>query len=291
MSEQLQQALQSATPDILLTAFVELFNDQIDQYEKMEFELAVKRSENESLKEDIIKLTETIAQMDSDAKKLASACDRVVDMHEAQKKEMEKIRRQNEATQRQNELITAKANNLQKQLTAFKQIGDPQKMREQIKRLKAKGDEKDKDILRLKKINQVKEKQLDDAATQIAKLQIDLKKRDGKGEVDQGGQYRVYCDGDHSLIQWIQPVNADVNNEGKQIVGKAALMYVHRSGTGRMLLHDFENNRAVVARPPAGGVKIPKAMIEFADSWLYRVNVIQGGEVRRADLDMVNLNE
>ncbi len=198
-----------------------------------------------------------------------------------------KLEKDNQALTRELEMSRNRAKELQRQLNEIKGGDNPKKLREQIKRIKEKNKEKDLKIKRLEQsVNAYREEVQDlrikqnKSIEKIKQLELEKKNANFTG---------IYHKNEHHLILWPQVINSK-NNENGVVHQSRALLHMHQSGTARLISYDIENNLVVTHKAPQGGVKIPKDVQQFAEDWLFNVNVTQKGNVTPNDLMQTNLN-
>lgn len=191
-----------------------------------------------------------------------------------------------QSLERELEMTRKKAQELSRQLAELKGGANPEKLKAQIKRVKDKSLAKNKRITRLEteskqykyEIKKLKTN-YQDALTKIETLSTEKSNLDFTG---------IYHNGDHHLVLWPQ-VNTIQKPDGSQYTCRS-LLWMHQSGTGKLITFDKDNMAANLCKPPKGGVKIPEKVRQFADDWLFNVNVTQNGVVTPEDLKQTNLN-
>lgn len=287
------EALSHYTPETLLEAFLHAHNQQTQEWNALVEEnqaLTVKVADLESLAIDAQNYANQIIEMEKEIGALQEENEFCRNMAlEAEKIAKAKIKRDQEYTAlaRQLELSSARVKELQRQLTELKGSDNPQKLREQIQRVKEKSKERDAKITRLERTNQqlkdsikTKDAQMVTAIDKIKRLEM---------EIRNGGFTGIYHEGDHHIILWPQMITS-VNKETGQAHTSRALLHMHQSGTARLISYDDETHSVLIHKAPTGGVRIPKDVLQFAENWLFNVNVTQKGEVTPKDLVQINLN-
>ena len=198
-----------------------------------------------------------------------------------------KLEKDNQALTRELEMSRNRAKELQRQLNEIKGGDNPKKLREQIKRIKEKSKEKDTKNARLEReakqyrheIQDLKVKQ-NQAIEKIKQLKLEKQNMDFTG---------LFHKDDHHLILWPQVITSQNADTGETHQSRA-LLHMHQSGTARLISYDMDNNAIVTHKAPAGGVRIPKDVQQFAEDWLFNVNVTQDGNVTPRDLAQTDLN-
>lgn len=198
-----------------------------------------------------------------------------------------KLEKDNQALARELEMSRTRSNELQRQLNELKGGDNPKKLREQIKRIKEKSKEKDAKNERLERENkqyrkdnqELKVKQ-NQAIEKIKQLKLEKQNMDFTG---------LFHKDEHHLILWPQVITSK-NAETGDIHQSRALLHMHQSGTAKLISYDMETNSVVIHKAPAGGVRIPKDVQQFAEDWLFNVNVTQSGNVTPRDLMQTDLN-
>lgn len=198
-----------------------------------------------------------------------------------------KLEKDNQALTRELEMSRNRAKELQRQINELKGGDNPKKLREQIQRVKEKSKEKDARNARLEReakqyrqdIQGLKVQQ-NQAIEKIKRLQLEKQNMDFTG---------LFHKDEHHLILWPQVITSQ-NAELGEMHQSRALLHMHQSGTARLISYDMDNNTIVTHKAPAGGVRIPKDVQQFAEDWLFNVNVTQNGDVTPSDLMQTDLN-
>jgi len=256
----------------------ELINDQAEQIRQLELknnELILAKNEAEGYKRQVKSQAEQIETMES----LLLAAEKNAKVHAENSK-------QHKSVVRELQMARTKNQELSKQLSTLKGGDNPKKLREQIKRIKEKSETKDKRITRLETENKQyrheasqHKQRYDEALAKIKSLNME------KSNIDFTG---IYHNGDHHLILWPQ-VNTIRGEDGSEYQCRS-LLWMHQSGTGKLITFDKSNMASMLCKPPKGGAKMPAAVRQFADDWLFNVNVTQNGVVTPDDLQQTNLN-
>ncbi len=277
-----------------LTNFVSQFNQMIEESDRQDAEItslkwqiddqAKKHTSNEALLQNQIdgykrqneEILKTIEQQIS-----------LISSMGADLQQAEKNAHKHMGTVRELEMSRNKANELQKQLTLLKSQGNAKQLKEQVGRIKDKSKEKDKKITRLEQEKKALDKKVSDglmrerqSIEKIKTLQSENKNIDFTG---------IYHKGDHHLVMWPQ-VNKVVGHDGETYECRS-LLYMHQSGTGKLITFDKNNMASVLCKSPAGGLRLPADVRSFADDWLFNVNVTQNGNVSPQDMKMTDLNK
>ena len=263
------------SPDDLLEAFLQSYNQQNADWDAMV-------SENASLSQ----------QLDGYKRQAHTQADEI----EALKKENKFCRDMalkaediaNKSTGLQQELTTAR-NQIKELRDKIKELngeGSPKKLRAQVKRLKDKGEEREKRITKLENDNKQlrselsqERKNLQNSFTKIAELKTQLAHDTGSG---------LFHKDEHHLIIWPQATKM-LDENGNQFEGRS-LLYLHQSGRGGLMSYNPETEQVNLCAAPRGGLRPSEDLKEFATNWLYKVNVLQDGVVNAEDMIPVNYN-
>lgn len=272
--EALEEALKTAQPHELLSAFVVRFNDlsdQLDEVSQERDELSIQTAGQHAQTLDLQ------ARIDDLERQNASLCEAAL--------------RVNQLVGQVNTLNQAHGN-LQAQLSAAQQVISAAggvngigKLREQVKRLKERNAEKDARIGQLERDNSkashdltTAQRQTIEAHTKIDQLQRQLAHDTGSG---------LYHNGEHHLIIW--PQKTKMERPDGSVFESRALLYMHQSGRGALVSYNDQGGTALCASPK-GGLKPSKEVMEFAHNWLFKVNSLQGGTVQESDMVPVDFN-
>ncbi|WP_274014975.1 hypothetical protein [Vibrio parahaemolyticus] len=198
-----------------------------------------------------------------------------------------KLESENQRLTRELEMSRTRSNELQRQINELKGGDNPKKLREQIKRVKEKSKEKDDKNARLERENKQYRQENQDlkvkqnqAIEKIKRLQLEKQNMDFTG---------LFHKDEHHLILWPQVITSK-NEETGETHQSRALLHMHQSGTAKLISYDVATNTIVTHKAPPGGVRIPKDVQQFAEDWLFNVNVSQNGNVTPNDLVQTNLN-
>ncbi|MDW2204295.1 hypothetical protein R7007_21740 [Vibrio sp. 1636] len=194
----------------------------------------------------------------------------------------------NQSTGLQQELTTARTQirELRDKIKELSGEGSPKKLKAQVKRLKDKGDEREKRITKLETDTKQlrselteERKNLQNSFTKIAELKTQLAHDTGSG---------LFHKDEHHLIIWPQKTKMQDQN-GNQFEGRS-LLYLHQSGRGGLMSYNPETEQVNLCAAPRGGLRPSEDLKEFATNWLYKVNVLQEGVVNVEDMVPVNYN-
>tara|TARA_R110002033_G_scaffold171199_1_gene218029 strand:- start:10516 stop:11400 length:885 start_codon:yes stop_codon:yes gene_type:complete len=289
---QLKQVMLTNDAANSLEAFIALFNDMIKQSELMADTINHQTNEVTRLKDQASTATLLKNQVDGYKRKIDADTDQINQL-ETRTEEMSKLLLQaekNAHTQmglvRELEMSRAKSAELQRQLTELKGPDSPARLKEQLKRVKAKSEEKSLKITRLETEAKTFKKQLADADQRdrraVDKINSLITEKNSQSLTG------ILHDGNNHLIMW--PQENTVQGQSGDIYNCRSLFYMHQSGTGRLITFDKENMTAVICKPPKGGIYIPANVKRFAEDWLFNVNVTQNGTVTPSDIKMTDLN-
>jgi len=190
------------------------------------------------------------------------------------------------AQKRQLELTQSNLAATQKELTALKGGDSPKKLREQIKRNKEKNAELTAKNERLQREAQQYRKQLKDIDAEMEGLKQEVYIASVKAA--NGSFTRLWSDGVQNIVLWPQ-VATTQNVETEETSKGRALLYIHQCGRAALMTFDQATNEARLSAAPKGGLRPTKAAEAFAQSWLYKVNAMQGGDVTASDLMATDL--
>jgi len=258
----------------LLTAFVEQYNLEQAENEQVIDELEQANTRCFSLSQDNEKLAQKVNEQSEDLAKASHAiadAEKLAKAAIAQKRELELVKNQLAATQQQ--------------LTELNSL-NPKKLKEQIKRVKEKSEEKDKTITRLKQElsqanHKIKTSEADKATCKklVESLRVQLDNTKAQG---------LYHNGDHHLVIWPQKATMQ-RPDGSEFDG-TNLLYLHQSGRGGFITFDPQTDKSALCPSPKGGLKPSAKTMEFAHNWLFKVNQVQNGEIEDDDRAPINYN-
>lgn len=283
-------ALLSHQPDELLTAFIQRFNDLQDEF----FAL---NTENALLREQAQTATVLSQQLEGYKRQCAAHIETETKLHDqitaltAENAECRELAVMAEKTAQKTIGVSAeltKSKNmikaLQDELKALRAL-NPQKMKNQIARLKEKDAEQKKRIATQEQVIKVSkqattlmQKQLNESYDKISSLGKELAHEQGSG---------LFHKGDHHLIVWPQKTRMQ-KPDGSIFEGRS-LLYLHQSGRGGLITYDPAEGAKLCAAP-RGGIRPSADCVEFAQNWLFNVNELQNGVVTDADMIAINYN-
>lgn len=270
----IEEALMLAQPHELLAAFVPSFNDltgQLDELsqerDELEIQVAAAATTQAAL----------LARID-DLERENASC------REAARK-TEKIGNDSIALQTEKARLQEQLNQLQQVISSYGGVNGIDKLKEQNKRLKSAGAEKDARISQLERDNSKVRHDLTTAQRQSieAHTKIDLLQRQLAHDTGSG----LYHNGEHHLIIW--PQKTKMERPDGTVLESRALLYMHQSGRAAMVTYNDQDGTALCASPK-GGLKPSKEVMEFAHNWLFKVNSLQGGIVHESDMVPVDFN-
>ncbi len=192
--------------------------------------------------------------------------------------------------------LTAKTNELgrvratltatQQELSTLKSKGGTQRLTAQVKRLKDTNEVNDKKVTRLNgDNNKLSHENVELKEKLKATLSIVQALNDEKSSNQPCG---LYHNGDHHLVIWPQKTTMQ-RTDNTQFNG-TNLLYLHQSGRGGFITFDPQSEESKFCDSPKGGLKIPKHVNEFANQWLYKINVLQGGDMKEEDRTAIDYN-
>lgn len=294
MYKSLEDALAAAQPDELLIAFLPAFNNLVQQLDDT-------TEQNESLQQQLTERGQEYEVISMVAtgqlERLAIAEDQSAELKLKAKEQAEHIVALEAALSRQNtqlkkmEVGLANADQLKATIEAQrKQLNEltalnPQKLKEQIKRVKeqnetltAKNTRLTADLKAVQHLHNQTKTMLGEAHDKVIQLSKELALNSGAG---------LFHNGEHHLIVWPQPTNMKAADGS--IFTCRSLLYMNQSGRGGLISYNSELG-ARLCSAPKGGLKPDAKTLEFAKNWLYRVNELQKGIIYDADMKAVNHN-
>ncbi|TMP23752.1 hypothetical protein [Pseudoalteromonas ruthenica] len=258
----------------LLEAFISAYNADLERTEMKQDELLIAYSRIDAREREIESLKATLTQHVDDLNKATEALDGA-----------EKLATHVKAKTSENDRLKRQVSDLQQQIRKLNQLGDPKRLKDQIKRQK---EQTEKYQLRCKKLEtEAKEyrKEIDSlrserntATAKVAELKKQLAHDTGSG---------VYHNGSHHLIIWPQKTKME-RPDGTRFEGRS-LLYLHQCGRGGLISYDPDNGAKLCAAPK-GGLRPSNETLEFAQNWLFKVNESQDGIVYEEDMQPVNYN-
>lgn len=272
--EALEEVLKTAQPHELLSAFVVRFNDlsdQLDEVSQERDELSIQTAGQHAKTLDLQARIDDLERENASCREAARKAERVGN---------ESIALQTEKARLQEQL-----NQLQQVISSYGGVNGIDKLKEQNKRLKSAGAEKDARISQLERDNSKVRHDLTTAQRQSieAHTKIDLLQRQLAHDTGSG----LYHNGEHHLIIWPQKTKFQ-RPDGSTFEARS-LLYMHQSGRGGLFTYSEEGG-TVFAASPKPGLKPSKEVQEFAHNWLFKVNSLQGGVVCESDMVPVDFN-
>lgn len=268
------EALETAQPHELLSAFVVRFNDltgQLDEVSQERDELSIQTAAQHS---QILDLQARIADLEKENDLCRSAA------LEAERIAHNIIALKGEKTRLQEQLAQ-----LQQVLSSYGGVAGLKKLKEQVKRLQDGNADKEARLRQLQQDNSkyrhdltANQRQTIEAHAKIDELQRQLAHDTGSG---------LYHNGEHHLIIW--PQKAKFQREDGTTFEARSLLYMHQSGRGGLFTYS-EDGGTVFAASPKPGLKPSKEVQEFAHNWLFKVNSLQDGVVHESDMVPVDFN-
>lgn len=268
------EALETAQPHELLSAFVVRFNDltgQLDEVSQERDELSIQTAAQHT---QILDLQARISDIEQENESCREAA-----------RKAEKIGKDSIALQTEKARLQEQLAQLQKVIASYGGVNGIDKLKEQNKRLKSGNADKDARIGQLERENgqyrhdlTANQRQTIEAHAKIDELQRQLAHDTGSG---------LYHNGEHHLIIWPQKTKLQ-REDGSTFEGRS-LLYMHQSGRAALFYYN-EQDGTVLAQSPKGGLKPSAATQEFAHNWLFKVNSLQGGVVHPADMEPVDYN-
>ncbi|HIF9260429.1 TPA: hypothetical protein ACX6RA_003536 [Photobacterium damselae] len=197
----------------------------------------------------------------------------------------ESVANQSIGLQQELKIARSQIAGLQKQIKELNKH-NPAKMKDRIKRQTAKAEENKKRInsqeqviKTLRHSLEVKGQQLQNSFGKIQELQTQLAHDTGSG---------LFHKDEHHLIIW--PQTTKMQDEDGNIFEGRSLLYLHQSGRGGLMTYNPNTNSVNLCAAPRGGLRPSEELKDFAQNWLFKVNVAQNGIVKKEDMIPVNYN-
>lgn len=270
----IEEALESAQPHELLSAFVVRFNDltrQLDDVSQERDELSIQTSAQHAQLLDAQTRIADIEQENDLCRAAALNAERIANNIIALKGE--KTRLQDQLAQ------------LQQVLASYGGVAGLKKLKEQVKRLQDGNADKEARLRQLQQDNSkyrhdltAAQRQTIDAHAKIDQLQKQLAHDTGSG---------LYHNGEHHLIIW--PQKTKMERPDGSIFESRSLLYIHQSGRAALVTYNDQDGTALCAAPK-GGLRPSKETMDFAHNWLFKVNSLQDGMVNESDMVPVDFN-
>jgi cell division septum initiation protein DivIVA len=226
-------------------------------------------------------LLDTNAYLQAQVTENAEAAGKLAEAHGA----LEQLITKHQALEKTAELMakdlarTKTALGLAQQAVQVLNQKNPDRLAEQVKRLKASNEDLTTrnnklagDNKNLTTWNKNRDAQIKEQSATIENLEKRLAYNQGSG---------IFHSGPHHLIVWPESVRMQ-NADGSEYTSQA-LLYMHQSGRGALLTHSPELGMQMAASP-AGGLKLNGDYEQFAKNWLFKVNVLQNGIVTEQDM-------
>lgn len=294
MYQSIEAALAAAQPDDLLRAFLSAFNElvrQLDDTAEQNNALQQQLTERDQQYE-VLSMVATgqlerlaIAEATSAELKLKTTeqAAHITELSSTLSKQNTMLKKMEAALANAEQLKTT-IEAQRKQLQEYNAL-NPQKLKEQIKRVKDSNDELTARNTRLTREREAEQRShsetkvmLNEAHQKLILLRKELALNSGAG---------LFHNGEHHLIVWPQMTKMQAAN-GEEFTCRS-LLYMHQSGRAALIAYDPEKGASLSASPK-GGLKPNQDTLAFAQNWLYRVNELQKGIIYDADMLPVNHN-
>lgn len=266
--------LLAADPNELLAAFVTRFNDVTGALEEADHNLVIMTQERDGANRLVLSQRDEITQLTADldlAKRNLTGAEDIAIKAVALKNENDKYKHQ--------------VKTLQQEITKMRGEGNPKRLREQIARIKVKDGEQKTKIKRLE--TEAKAYRRDVATAKTERDQAVGKVRELQQQLSHDTGSGLYHNGEHHLIIW--PQKTKMQRPDGSIFEGRSLLYLHQSGRGGLMTFDPEDGTHLCSAPK-GGLRPNKDVVEFANDWLFKVNMVQDGIVKNDDMTAVNYN-
>lgn len=280
----MEQLINDMSASDLLAAFVGKFNDFVGEFDYLASERDLLRYQFDSLKTNQQEIALLKSQLDGYKRQCSQQDDDLAMLTKSWSEALKTEQAAHNATKAR--LIMVEKNNAgqSKELQELRQL-NPQKLKEQIKRVKDASTDKDATIARL-------EREAEQYRQDLKSKQKDLNSAIDKIRYEQSmglnnSAVGIYHKGDHHLVTWPQLMTI-ATEDG--LVKQRPLIYMHNSGRGALLTINPTSKEVHMAESPKGGLKPPMELLEHAGMWLYNVNVTQKTLVTNSDFCVVDLN-
>ncbi|PSW53049.1 hypothetical protein [Photobacterium leiognathi] len=268
------EALSQHSADDLLSAFLSSYNQQNADWDALISENAKLEQQLEGYKRQCHEQQKELDQVKHENKE----CRQIA-------LDAEKLGHNVLGLTRERAVLKDQVKALQAEIKNINATGNPKKLKEQIKRLKEKDSEQKKRIANDTHVLKQSRTVLKTYKEEITKLEAEVVKLNK--ELCHNTGSGLYHNGDHHLIIW--PQITKMQREDGSIFDGRSLLYLHQSGRGGLMTFDPESGTHLCASP-RGGLRPSSECVEFANDWLYKVNVLQKGTVKEMDMMPVNYN-
>ena len=266
--------LLAADPNELLAAFVTRFNDVTGALEEVDHNLVIMTQERDGANRLVLSQRDEITQLTAD-----------LDLAKRNLTGAEDIAIKAVALKNENDKYKSQVKTLQQEITKMRGEGNPKRLREQIARIKVKDGEQKTKIKRLE--TEAKAYRRDVATAKTERNQAVDKVRELQQQLSHDTGSGLYHNGEHHLIIW--PQKTKMQRPDGSIFEGRSLIYLHQSGRGGLMTFDPEDGTHLCSTPK-GGLRPNKDVVEFANDWLFKVNMVQDGIVKNDDMIAVNYN-
>lgn len=259
----------------LLAALVEAHNEMSAEIDSRGDEIALLKSQLDGYKRQVAEQTIELQVAQQDAQ-------RFDDMIKALAKE----RKNSENLQRQLNLANSTNKGAQQELQQLRQM-NPQKLKEQVKRVKEQNESLTARVAQLEReatsyIADLRAGRERAQQTHARIMQLELEKQNASA-------VGIYHKGDHHLVTWPQLMSLQTSSGA--VVIQRPLLYMHQSGRGALLTLDPDTMELSMAASPKAGLRASDDALQVAGQWLYKVNQVQGTNLTSDDLVVIDHNK
>lgn len=259
----------------LLAALVDAHNEMSAEMDSRGDEIALLKSQLDGYKRQVAEQAIELQE----AKKDAQRYDEMI-------KALAKERQHSENLQRELNLSNATNKGAQQELQQLRQL-NPQKLKEQIKRVKEQNESLTARVGQLERdatdyIADIRAGRERAQQTHARIMQLELEKQNASA-------VGIYHKGDHHLVTWPQLMSLQTSSGA--VVTQRPLLYMHQSGRGALLTLDPDTMELSMAASPKAGLRASDDALQVAGQWLYKVNQVQGTNLTPEDLVVIDHNK
>lgn len=259
----------------LLAALVDAHNEMSAEMDSRGDEIALLKSQLDGYKRQVAEQAIELQVAQQDAQ-------RFDDMIKALAKE----RKNSENLQRQLNLANSTNKGAQQELQQLRQM-NPQKLKEQVKRVKEQNESLTARVAQLEReatayIADLRAGRERAQQTHARLMQLELEKQNASA-------VGIYHKGDHHLVTWPQLMSLQTSSG--VVVTQRPLLYMHQSGRGALLTLDPDTMELSMAASPKAGLRASDDALQVAGQWLYKVNQVQGTNLTSDDLVVIDHNK
>lgn len=259
----------------LLAALVDAHNEMSAEMDSRGDEIALLKSQLDGYKRQVAEQAIELQEAQQDEQR-----------YDEMIKALAKERQHSENLQRQLNLANATNKGAQQELQQLRQM-NPQKLKEQVKRVKEQNESLTARVAQLEReatgyIADLRagRERAQQAHAKIMQLQLENQNASAVG---------IYHKGDHHLVTWPQLMSLQTSSGA--VVTQRPLLYMHQSGRGALLTLDPDTMELSMAASPKAGLRASDDALQVAGQWLYKVNQVQGTNLTSDDLVVIDHNK